>query len=254
LKISIITTAFNSEDTILDTVKSVRAQRYKNVEHIVVDGASTDGTLENLRGAINRVDHLISEPDDGIYDGMNKGIALATGDIIGILNSDDVYYDDSVLDRVSKVFSDPGIDICYGDLVYVRKNNLEHIVRYWKSEDYLLGSFERGWMPPHPTVFIRKSVYEKYGNFDLNFPIQGDFELMIRFLEVIKLKAVHLPHILVKMRIGGVSNRSTIRSYIANNESYYACLKHGLKIQNRHIFILRKMLSRVPQFFIRPKL
>ena len=250
MKISVITVCFNAEATIADTLESVASQEYQDIEHIVVDGKSKDGTVDIIRKNGRRLAAWISEPDQGIYDAMNKGIAMATGDVVGILNADDVYADDSVLTQVAQAFTDPSIDACYADLIYVDQLNLSKIVRYWKSKPYQMGLFERGWMPAHPTFFVRRSVYEKLGGFDLNFPRQADFELTMRFLAVNKIKSVYIPSVWVKMRVGGVSNNSIQGIIKGNLEAYRACRKHALDIG--YLFIPRKILSRVPQFFNRP--
>ncbi|MGZ0080373.1 glycosyltransferase family 2 protein [Methylomonas sp. YC3] len=249
--ISIITVCFNSVSTVEDTILSVANQKYPDKEHIIIDGASTDGTMD----VVTRYKDLlraVSEPDRGIYDAMNKGIAMASGEIIGILNADDFYADDTVLDQVANVFSDATVDACYADLLYVEQKNTNRVMRYWQSKPFQHGLFEKGWMPAHPTFFVRRKIYEQYGGFDLNFPRQADFDLTMRFLEVQNIKSVYVPDIWVKMRIGGVSNNS-IRGVLEGNiEAYKACTKNGLCVSPLP-FIIRKMLSRVPQFFKRPK-
>ena len=247
MKISIITVVYNSAATIEDTIMSVASQTYQDVEHIVVDGASTDGTLSVIHRHMDKIKRFISEPDKGIYDAMNKGIRLAGGDVIGFLNADDIYADNSVLEKVAGVFDDSAVDACYADLVYVSKDDLNKVIRYWKSREYQEGLFRKGWMPAHPTFFVRKAVYDKYGGFDLDFKFQSDFDLTMRFLEVYKIKAVYIPEIFVKMRVGGATNRSPINIIKGNIEAYRACKKNGLNVSL--FFIVRKILSRIPQFF-----
>ncbi len=250
MKISIITVCFNSAATIEETILSVAAQQYPAKEHIVVDGASTDGTVDIVRRHPS-VARWVSEPDCGIYDAMNKGIAMASGDVIGTLNADDIYEDDTVLSQVAEVFSNPAVDACFADLVYVDKHDTSRVVRYWKSRPYEAGLFERGWMPAHPTFFVRRRVYEQLGNFDLAFPRQADFELTMRFLSVHKTVSVYVPRIWVKMRRGGVSNNS-VRGVIEGNiEAWRACRKNKLDIGP--FFVLAKLMSRIPQFFSRPQ-
>jgi len=249
MKISVITVSFNSVTTIGETIQSVAAQDYLNREHLIVDGASTDGTADLIRRQ-SSVTRWLSEPDKGIYDAMNKGIALATGDIIGTLNADDVYFDQAVLTQVASVFADPGVDACYADLVYVDPVEPKRIVRYWRSCDFRAGLFENGWMPAHPTFFVRREIYEKYGVFDLSFPRQSDFELTMRFLAVHRIRSVYVPKIWVRMRTGGVSNNSLRGILRGNIEAYRACKKNSLDIGP--LFIPKKILSRVPQFFARP--
>lgn len=190
-----------------------------------------------------------SEPDKGIYDAMNKGLQMTSGDVIGLLNADDFYADETVLSQVADVFKDPSVDACYADLVYVDQLDTSRIVRYWKSQDFKPGLFRKGWMPAHPTFFVRRSVYEKYGNFDLRFPRQADFELTMRFLEVHRIKSVYVPKIWVKMRMGGVSNNSIKGVLKGNLEAYRACNLHGLSVGL--FFIPRKILSRLPQYLYR---
>jgi glycosyltransferase involved in cell wall biosynthesis len=250
MKISIITVCYNSAETIADTLSSVANQSYHDIEHIIIDGASNDGTLNFLRKWNGHKLKIFSGKDKGIYDAMNRGIALCSGSIIGILNSDDFYATNDVLHEVSEVFLDPDVDGCYADLLYVKKNNIKKIVRYWKSRDFQFGLFGKGWMPAHPTFFVRKKVYEKFGVFDLSYPRQADFELTLRFLEINRIKTSYVPKVWVKMRKGGVSNRGMFSIVKANLESYRACLKHGLNISI--FFIPLKIISRIPQYFKRP--
>lgn len=254
MKISLATICFNSENTIGNTISSVSEQTYQDVEYIIIDGSSTDNTKDVItsHSQFKRVNRFISEPDHGVYDAMNKAIALSTGDVIGFLNADDQFWDNTVLAQVAEIFLDPEIDACYADLVYVREFDTSTIVRYWKSRDYSSGIFERGWMPAHPTFFVRKSVYEEFGLFDLQFKKQADFELTMRFMSVHRIKTVYVPRLWVRMRLGGISNRSLFGIIIANRESYAACKKHGLKIPIFPIFVIRKVCSRLPQFFSRP--
>lgn len=203
MKISIITVAFNAAPTIADALISVATQTHPEIEHIVVDGASKDGTQAVVARNSSRVTKFVSEPDHGIYDAMNKGIGLATGEVVGFINADDFYADDTVLTRVAAAFSDPAVDACFADLLYVDQHDSRRIVRYWKSCAYRPGMFERGWVPPHPTFFARRSVYEKLGGFNLDFPLAADMELMLRFLAVHKIRSVYLPETLIKMRMGG---------------------------------------------------
>jgi len=249
--ISIITVCFNSASTIEGTIISVAKQKYPVKEHIIVDGASTDGTMDVVRRYTDKL-RVVSEPDRGIYDAMNKGITMATGEIVGILNADDFYAHDTVLDQVASVFSDATVDACYADLVYVDQKNTSQVTRYWESKPFQRGLFEKGWMPAHPTFFVRRKIYEQFGSFDLNFPRQADFELTMRFLEVHSIKAVYVPDIWVNMRTGGVSNNSVRGVLEGNIEAYRACKKNGRRVSMLP-FIVRKMLSRIPQFFKRPK-
>ena len=168
-------------------------QSNNNFEHLIVDGGSTDGTVAFIREWNKHPIRLISDPDKGIHDAMNKGIRLAIGDIIGILNSSDLYYDSHVLENVSKVMSNLSIDACYADLIYVDQSNLKKIIRYWKASVFKKGLFKKGWVPPHPTFFVRRSIYEKYGLFYLNYFLAADFDLMARLLERVQIKSFYVP-------------------------------------------------------------
>src|SRR5688500_17193430 len=179
MRISIITATFNSAKTVKDTLESVRAQRYSEVEHIIIDGLSSDGTLPIVHQYPN-ISVVVSEKDSGIYDAMNKGIALASGEVIGILNSDDIYADSHVLSEVAQIFNDDRVDACYADLQYVDEKDTTKLVRHWKSGNFRKGSFFYGWMPPHPTLFLRRRVYDKIGLFNLSLKTAADYELMLR--------------------------------------------------------------------------
>ena len=219
---------------------------------MVIDGASTDGTMALLEAQRERLDVLVSEPDGGIYDAMNKGIKLATGDVIGFLNSDDFYVNDNVLSRVAEVFKeDPSLDACYANLIYTDQIDTSRTVRYWRSEDFVLGAFSRGWCPPHPTFFVRHSVYERFGGFDLTYRIASDVELMMRFLEVHKIHVRHVPEVWVKMRAGGTSNKSLGNIWMQNVEILRALQRHGLNASPFRFFG-QKLVSRGKQFSSRP--
>lgn len=251
MKISIITVSYNSAKTIPDTIASVAAQDYESVEHIVVDGGSNDGTVQIVAGSTS-ISSFVSEPDEGIYDAMNKGLSMASGDIIGILNADDFYASNTVLTDIAKVFSDEKIDACYGDLVYVDADKARRVVRYWVSRKFKPGLFKRGWMPAHPTFFCRRSVYEQFGTFDLNYKIAADVELLFRFLEKFRIRSAYVPQVLIKMRLGGTTNQSFKNIKIQNSEVLTALDKHYGKV-SRFIFFLGKILNRSSQFLIRPK-
>jgi glycosyltransferase involved in cell wall biosynthesis len=250
LKISIITVCLNSAATLNDALHSVANQTHQDVEHIVIDGGSTDNTADII-AANPQISRYVSEPDQGMYDAMNKGVALASGEIIGILNADDFYADESVLTQVAEIFANPAIDACYADLVYVGRQDVTRVARYWKSCAYRPGLFERGWMPAHPTFFVRRAVYANYGNFDLSFRRQADFELTMRFLAKHQIISVYIPKTWVIMRLGGVSNNSVSGIIKGNIEGFRAYKKNGLTAYILP-FIAHKILSRVPQFFKRP--
>lgn len=228
MKISIITVTYNSSATIKDTLESVNEQDHPDVEHIIVDGLSTDGTLKIVSG-YTHVAKVVSEKDKGIYDAMNKGIHAATGDIVGILNSDDFYEGKDVLSRVAAVFNEKNCDALYGDLQYVEKLNLVKVARHWKAGNYSKDSFKWGWMPPHPTFFVKKSVYEKLGMFNLDMKTAADYELMLRFIHRYQISVEYIPNVLVRMRTGGVSNKNIINRLRANREDKEAWVVNGLE-------------------------
>ncbi|MBC6491013.1 glycosyltransferase family 2 protein [Flavihumibacter stibioxidans] len=225
--ISVITATYNSAATVEDTLISVGRQTYPYIEHIIIDGKSTDQTLD-LVARHPHVAKLISEPDKGIYDAMNKGITLASGDVVGILNSDDIYAHNRVLEYVARLFKDPDVQAVYSDLQYVKANNLNKVVRYWKSGEYSSQNFFYGWMPPHPTFFVRKQLYDDCGVFDTSFKSAADYELMLRFLVRYNLPAAYLPEVTVKMRVGGMSNASLTNRWRANREDRRAWDINGL--------------------------
>lgn len=217
MKISIITACYNSSATIGDTLKSVTEQDYKNIEHIIVDGASTDDTLQIVK-QFPHVAKVVSEKDDGIYDAMNKGISLATGEVIGILNSDDVYTSNSAVSKVMKAFEAKDAEAVYADLQYVKFDNLNKITRTWHSGEFSKRKFYFGWMPPHPTFFVRKHVYQKIGNFNCALKSAADYEFMLRVLLKNDFKPYYIPEVLVKMRAGGMSNATLGNRMRANRE------------------------------------
>ena len=244
-KISIITVSYNASVTIADTIKSIIAQKYPNIEYIVVDGGSTDGTVDIIRKYEDHIHAWVSESDNGIYDAMNKGIAMATGDVIGILNADDIYAHEYAVQQVAAIFEDSSIACCYGDLVYVSED-LTQTVRYWKSSPCDQSLFSKAWIPPHPTFFVRKEEYERCGIFDLRYKLAADYELMLRFLWKFKLKAAYIPDTLIKMRLGGATNNSLKNILHGNMEIYAAAKKIGLPIGLG--FVIRKLINRFTQF------
>jgi len=249
LKISIITATYNSSRVIHDCINSIVTQKYKDIEHIIVDGGSTDETLSSVNSLNNNSLVLVSEPDKGIYDAMNKGIKLATGDIIGFLNSDDFYANENVLLNVANIFKENQLlDGCYADLVYTDQFDISKNIRYWKSCRFLPGLFSKGWCPPHQTFFVRRSVYEKFGYFDLNFSIASDVDLMMRFLEVYKINVRYVPEIWIKMRLGGITNKNFKNIILQNMEVMQALDSYNLDF-NFIIFCIHKIISRSSQYF-----
>lgn len=251
MKISIVTVCYNSAATIQSTLDSVSRQDYPDIEHIVIDGASKDNTLDIVSKHTSANKVVVSEPDNGIYDAMNKGIKLASGEVVGTLNADDFYIANDVISEVAHIFKDPTIDACFADLVYVDQMDTDKVVRYWKSQSYTDGLFKKGWMPAHPTFFVRKSVYERLGYFSLNYKIAADFELLFRLVEINKIKTVYLPKVLVKMRLGGTTNAS-FSNVITQNKEIIATLRRHYSNFSLIGFVLRKLTNRFLQFVKRP--
>lgn len=248
MKISVITVAYNSQKTITDTLDSVSNQIYKNIEHIVIDGASTDKTLKLIKNHSNINIRLLSEPDTGIFDAMNKGFIMASGEVIGFLNSDDIFSDCFALDKIATAFRDESVHACYGDLVYVNKDN-SHVVRYWKSKPFSTGDFGKGWCPPHPTFYVRKSTIERLGLFDQSYKMGADVEFMMRYLERGNINAVYIPNTLVRMRIGGTSNQSWKNIFQQNQSIFLALKKNGIRFSVFR-FSSNKMTNRLWQFIM----
>ncbi len=228
MKISIITVSFNSASTIEDTLKSVISQDYKNIEYIIIDGGSTDGTLDIIDQYKNNIKTIVSEPDKGIYDAMNKGIELSSGDVVGILNSDDIYENNKVLSLVNDAFT-INVDAVYGDIEYVDRLNLKKRLRLWKAGEFKSNSFKWGWMPPHPGFFIKKSKYNEFGTYQLDLGSSADYELMLRMIAKRKIKLKYIPEIITKMRMGGVSNKSVKNRVQANKNDRLAWKVNDLK-------------------------
>jgi glycosyltransferase involved in cell wall biosynthesis len=229
VKISVITVCYNSAATIRDTLESVLAQTYPNIEYIIVDGASTDATLTIIAEYRNRIAHLISEPDQGLYDAMNKGIRVATGDVIGIINSDDFYENNTVISDVAACFTaTPHSDLIFGDIVFVNPAQLETITRYYRAHHFRAWKLRFGWMPPHPATFIRKQIYQTVGLYALDYKISADYEMFIRMLMVNHLKFTHLDKVLVRMRAGGVSSAGIHSNIRLNAEIVKACRSNGI--------------------------
>jgi glycosyltransferase involved in cell wall biosynthesis len=247
LKISVITACYNSADTIGDTLQSVISQDYAEIEYIIIDGASKDNTLEVVNRYKDRIAKIVSEKDNGIYFALNKGIQLATGDIVCILHADDIFAHPSILSNIAGRFQNSGAECVYGDLVYVDRNDTNRVTRNWRSGIYKPGMFRKGWMPPHPAFFLRKEVYNRFGTFDTTFKTAADYELMLRMLEKHGVSVAYLPEIIVKMRVGGMSNVSLKNRIRANKEDRRAWKVNGLK---PGLFtLIRKPLSKLRQFF-----
>jgi glycosyltransferase len=248
--VSIITAVFNNAGTIGDCLASIRAQAYQQVEQIVVDGGSTDGTVGILRDHKNRIASSVSEPDKGIYDALNKGVRMASGDVIGILHADDLFAGPDILTKVQACLSSNGADACYGDLLYVARGDTTKIIRYWRSGQYDPRRFYWGWMPPHPTFFVKRAVYEKYGLFNLAMGSAADYELMLRFLVKQRVRVAYIPDVLVKMRVGGTSNASLANRVRANRNDRKAWEVNGLRPYPWTLLL--KPVRKIPQYFMRP--
>lgn len=251
MKLSIITVTFNSASTIEDTLRSVNEQDYTNIEHIVIDGGSTDHTVQLVEAVGERVTTVVSEPDDGIYSAMNKGLCMATGDVVAVLNSDDLYASPKTATTLMGALADTDSDIAFADIVYVRRFHIDRVVRYWKPGQFVSGSFSNGWVPPHPTFFARKAMYDKFGGFNERLRIAADFELMLRFFEVHKAKSVYVPHLLAKMRLGGMSNQS-IKNIVAQNLEIVASLRTHGHDPRWVSFVTSKLIAKGRQFVQRP--
>ena len=245
--ISIVTVSYNSEKTIKHCIDSVRDQNVP-VEHVLVDGASTDGTHKIIREYQNHFSKVIVEPDNGIYDAMNKGIDSTTGDIIGILNSDDYYATKNSLSKVVSVFCNDEIQACYGDLKYVDAQDEARVVRYWKAGEFDAQKFYWGWMPPHPTFLVRRSVYQKLGTFNLSLGSAADYEIMLRFLLKHRIGATYVPYTLVNMRTGGMSNASLANRLRANLMDRRSWEINQLKPYPWTLYL--KPLRKLPQWFM----
>lgn len=248
MKISIITAVYNNRETIAGALDSALAQTGADFELIVIDGGSTDGTLAMLNRYADRLAVLVSEPDKGIYDALNKGIHRAGGDVVGFLHSDDLFTNNLVLKRVAEMFADAQVEAVYGDLLYVRKNNPQEVVRYWRAGAYSRARLGWGWMPPHPTFYVRRSVYERLGLFDTNYRIAADYDCMLRFLGKGGVQVGYIPEVLVKMRVGGTSNRS-LKHIMRKSLEDYRALKIN-KVGGMGALVW-KNLSKLPQFFVR---
>lgn len=237
MKISIITVCFQSAATVRETIESVLAQDYPDVEYIVIDGGSTDGTMDIVREYGDRIDVVISEPDKGIYDAMNKGIRAATGEVVGMLNSDDFYTDNTVVRQLIECMEESGSDTVYADLVLVDAEDTNRVIRYYDSSTFNAGRLRFGWMPAHPTFMVKRSLYESYGGYSLDYRIAADFEMIVRLLHTAGASYSYLPVVGVKMRVGGASASGLRNSWVINREIVRACRTHGIKTSLARVLI-----------------
>lgn len=244
MKVSIITSVWNNKDTIEDAILSVLSQTYRDIEYIIIDGGSTDGTLDILNKYKDKISVLVSERDSGIYEGLNKGLFRATGEVVAFLHSDDIYACSKTIETIVRAFTH-GVDGVYSDLVYTSKNDLNKIVRYWKSSKISKYSLKLGWMPPHPSIFLKKTVYQRYGCFDQTFKIAADYDLILRIFGR-DLNFVYLPITTYKMRLGGASNKSIKHLLEKSQEDLRALKKNEV---GGILTLILKNLSKLSQFW-----
>jgi len=245
MKVSIITTTYNSAATVRDTLESVRMQDYDDIEHILVDGRSTDDTVDIIR-SFPHVSQYVSEEDQGLYDAINKGIRMSTGDIVGILNSDDFFPEKDVIRSIVRAFETQKVDAVYGDIAFVKPENLHKIVRYYSSKKFHPKKFARGYMPAHPSFYAKRSCFEELGLYQLDYKIEADFELLMRFFLNPHVKTYYLEKVFVYMRTGGVSNKNALSRYILNKEIIKACKENG--VRTNMVKLSFKYLSKVFEY------
>lgn len=245
-KVSIITVTYNSEKFLEDCIHSVQGQHFKNIEHIIIDGKSTDGTVAIIKKYENGIARWVSEPDNGIYDAINKGMAMATGDVIGILNSDDVLDNDDVITKIVKTFVSQKTDVVYGDLEVVAQDDTNKVLRIWKGQPFNRNRFKYGWMPAHPTFYVKRSLIEQFGGYETHYFTAADYEFMARYLYKHKVSATYLPSLIVRMRTGGASNVNLKQRLRANRRDYLAMRRN--KIPFPLIASILKPLIKVHQF------
>ncbi len=248
VKVTIITVCYQSAHTLRDAIDSVLCQQGVDIEFVVVDGRSSDGTVELLKEYGSRITRWVSEPDGGIYDAMNKGVSMATGDLIGFLHADDLLAHSRIIADMLDIVEKNNADVIYGDLVYVQKDNPAQIVRYWKSKPFVLSLLRKGWMPPHPTVYIRKELFDKTGFFNVTYRISADYDFLLRLLSTPSIRVAYLPQIVVRMRVGGASNRSIGNIIRKSKEDYWALHRNQIGGIGA---LLNKNFSKIGQFFKR---
>lgn len=250
MKITVITAVYNSEETVGQALKSVATQTHSDLEHLVIEGKSSDNSLTKIEKARHPRMRLISEPDKGIYDALNKGIAHAAGDVIGFMHSDDFYAHDGVLASIGEVFEDPAVEAVFGDLNYVAKDDTSRVIRHWSTGSFYPRRLKYGWMPAHPTLYLRRKVYEQFGGYDISFSIAADYDFILRYFSQATGKSVHIPEVFYKMRVGGVSNRNWKKIRHKMREDMLAIRRNH--VGGLHTLAL-KNLSKVGQFLPRPK-
>ncbi|MCT4556804.1 MAG: glycosyltransferase [Pelagimonas sp.] len=246
MRISIVTAVYNRKETVADALRSVQAQTYDEIEHVIQDGQSTDGTLDVIEQMKSPQMSVQSAPDGGIYDAINKGLQRATGDVLGLMHSDDFFASDTVIATVAKAFEDPEVDGVYGDLDYVAEEDTDRIIRKWRSGAYNPARLRRGWMPPHPTLYLRRSVFERWGYYDTSYRIAADYDAMLRYLVRGQINIRYIPEVFIKMRVGGESNRSLRKIMRKSQEDYRAIRANGVGGAGT---LAWKNLSKIQQFF-----
>jgi glycosyltransferase involved in cell wall biosynthesis len=247
MKISVITATFNRAATIERALQSVKSQTYKNIQITVVDGASTDETISKAKDVIGKTDIIISEPDEGIYDALNKGLEISNGEIIGFLHSDDLFYDDDVISKVVDVFADHTIDVVYGDACFFSGQNSMEVRRRYRSSKLTLKNLAWGKMPAHPSIFIRRRIYDEIGYFETNFKIAADYEFLCRLAKLPNLRSVYLPFPFVRMQLGGASTGGFSSTILLNKEVLRAIKKNG--IYTNLLMVLSKYPSKIMEYF-----
>ena len=246
MKISIITCAFNSEITIKKSIRSIQKQNYKNIEHLIIDGASTDKTLKIVKKIKKKNQNLYSSKDKGFYDALNKGIKYSTGNIVGILHSDDFYNNNNILKIVADTFKRTKADLVYGDLTYVKKDYPFRLIRYWRAGKFNKEKLFNGWMPPHPAVFVKKKIFDKIGFYKTDYKISADYDFLVRIFNSKNINQVYVPRVLINMRIGGMSNRSFKNLIIKSFEDYQIIKKNKI---GGLFTLFNKNFSKLRQFF-----
>ena len=241
-----VTAVWNRAATVGGAIDSVAAQTHPHIEHLVIDGGSTDGTLAEVEARRSAGMVVVSEPDRGIYDALNKGIARSTGDVVGLLHSDDFFADERVIERVAAAFADPAIDAVYGDLDYVSASDPARIIRHWRAGPATPARLRRGWMPPHPTLFVRRHVFETHGAYDTRYRIAADYDAVLRWFGTAAITSAYIPEVLVKMRVGGESNASLAKILRKSREDYRALRANRVGGLGT---LIAKNLSKLPQFF-----
>lgn len=248
MRISLITAVFNRAHTLGETLRSIRSQVWHNVEHIVIDGGSSDGTLALLDQHRDSIAHMVSEPDLGVYSALNKGISRASGDVVGFLHADDQFASPHALSHVAAAFEDPSVEAVYGDLAYVKQNDASKVVRYWRAGRYQRDQLAQGWMPPHPTFYVRREIYSRLGAFNTRYRISADYDHMLRILWNGGVRATYIPEVLVRMRTGGISNNTLCNLLLKSREDYMAMRENGIGGLRS---LLMKNVSKIPQFVAR---